>query len=86
MRNRVKTARIRMEAKESMYSKAGCKHAIYGLCYSTALGNIVEELADNVDEVRYFYDEKSFNICVDNIHLRYMDCENLNIYAVHRAE
>ena len=88
MINRVKSARLRREAKEAMNSKTGCVHAIYGLCYSTELGNIVEELADDIDEVKYFYDDRSFNNCIDALHNRYMacGCTGLSIYSVHRIE
>ena len=86
MINRLKTSRLRNETKEAMNSKEGCKHAIFGLCYVTQLGNVVEELADNLNEVKYFYDEESFIRCVDFLHLQYQTfgCTDLNIYAVHR--
>ena len=88
MINRVKNQRMRTEAKEIMNSINGCKHIIYGLCYATPEGNFIEQLADNTSEMRYFYDESSFNKCVDKIYSRYAacGCHHLNVYVVHRAE
>lgn len=88
MINRVKTMKMREEAKEALYSLDGCKHIIYGLCYATPQGNFVEQLADNSSEMRYFYEDASFNACIDAIYRRYKGngCDHLNVYVVHRAE
>lgn len=88
MINRIKNKYLKDQTKSLMNSMKGCKHAIYGLCYYTPEGNIVEEIADNAQEARYFYDDQSFNQCIDIIHQRYDNCgcEYLNIYCVHKAE
>ena len=86
MLNRVKTARIKDIAKETIYSNSEYLHAIYGLCYLTEAGNIVEELADNKSEIRFYTSDNSFNESVDKIHHRYesIGCEYINIYSVHK--
>lgn len=88
MINRVKNRYLKAGTKSLLYSLRGCKHAIYGICYSTPKGHIVEELADNPHEAKFFYDEVSFNNCIDAIYTKYNSCGcyNLNIYCVHRAE
>ena len=47
MINRIKNKYLKDQTKSLMNSMKGCKHAIYGLCYYTPEGNIVEEIADN---------------------------------------
>lgn len=88
MINRVRNRKLKEIAKSTMNSLTGCTHVIYGLCYVTPGGNIVEEVADNSSEMNYFYDETSFHECIDAIHTKYEDygCKHLNIYAVHRNE
>ena len=88
MINRIKNRQLREETKNLLYSLKDCKHAIYGLCYATPNGNIIEQLADCAQEARFFYDESSFNQCIDVIYSRYKGCgcNHLNIYCVHRAE
>lgn len=85
MMNRLKSSMLRDKAKELIYSNDEIMHAIYGICYVTSGGNLVEQLADTEKEIRLFKSNDDFNDCVDKIHLAYSNCEYVNIYSVHRA-
>ena len=86
MINRSRTLSVKNYAKESMMSQAGCHHAVYGYCYATSLGQIVERLADKPEKIRYFYNDLTYGKYVDFLERRYDSCDSLNIYAVHRRD
>lgn len=86
MINRARTLSVKKQAQEHMMAFEGCKHAIYGVCYVTEQGQIIEELATSINDIKYFYTEDSFEIFVDSLERKYADCDALNIYAVHRDD
>ena len=82
MINNRQSIRVRKyAAREMIYNNS--QHAIYGVSYVNNHGNVVEELAETPNKIRYFYSDNSYVRCVNVINQHYDDA---NILAVHRRD
>ena len=76
---------LRTKAKNIISDSNNIKHIIYGLRYTNRVTNKpVEELSSGDAEFILFEDDDTFNDYCNRLNDKYVDFDDLIIYAVHK--
>lgn len=84
MKTTTNISTVRNYALRELMSHDECKHAIYGVQVTTFSGNIICEVAEYPNDIKYFNNDHEFEEYVHLLNNIFTRCKEFNVCAVHR--